>query len=190
MSLKGAAAAALAGAAVALAQPGVRAGLAGGYAGDDFWTLAGLTSPAVAAAVAGLAAGLTIAALWLAAALSDRIARLRAAWPARAAFDLGLKAAGFVALFAAAPQVFYEVYRRAIEGLPAQWVVAAPPSDRLYAALAFPPGGRMADHLVAAAVWGAAAAAIWAQAPAGAIRRAAALAACAVAPFALRAAFG
>lgn len=171
---------------LALTQPPVARRAVAGYEGDDFWTLSTVASPAVAVLVFLAALALIALALGAAAALSNAVARLKSPWPARLALDLGAKAAGGGALIALTPQLFYEIYRQSIPGLPAQIIARAPEAAPLIAALSYESGGRLADHALAATIWTAALLALWRQGPRRLTWRIATLTAIVAAPFALR----
>lgn len=123
------------------------------YDGDSFFTLSGpariglaLLSLALAAGVLGLL----------------RVGVRRGRLPMR----LIAAAAVFYLFEWAAPQVYYQYYRLIIPGLPAQWVIGAPPSPSDIARLAaFQDKAALSEHGRALLFWACLVAAAWPRAP-------------------------
>jgi len=111
------------------------------YEGDSFFTLS------MAGQVGLLVLSVTLSLLWLVAVWV--LARGRAP-----IWRLLLAVALFVSFVWASPQIYYQYYRLIIDGLPAQWVIGAPPNlGDLSQLLTFTAAPNLSHHAQGALGW-------------------------------------
>lgn len=133
--------------------PAIWQGIAAGYPGDSFWTLASIGRLGVVAiSITGLGA-LAVFNYWKSGVILRRKQnRMRVAiW----VLDCGIGVAAFGVVYVISPQIFYTLYQMLIPGLPNQWVIDNAARWDNFIAIMIPQNGApMADHLAGVAIGG------------------------------------